>query len=200
MLRLLISVLFITLSINSSYAAEDDAKKFVSTLGDKVLEIVKSKNSNKDKEQSLIDIFNGNVDTEWMGKFVLGKYNKTAPQDKMEKYKSLYNEYVMGSYIPRFRDYTGEKFRVTGARKERDSIYIVTTEIIRPNAQAPVKVDYRLIEKDSFKIVDIVVEGVSLITTQRSEFGSIISNSGFNSLLAKMEQKIKTNNLGNKKA
>lgn len=191
-LRILLLSFFIFAVGDASAAGAGDAKAFVNDLGNHVLEIVKSGKSDSEKEQQLIQIFNENVNTDWMARFVLGRYSRTVPQDKLERYKKLYRDYVMNSYIPRFREYTSEKFRVSGVRNDKDT-YIVQTEILRPNNQQAIKVDYRLVpEASSFKVIDIVVEGVSLINTQRSEFGSIISNNGFDTLLAKIEAKVKS--------
>jgi len=176
-------------------ATTDDAKRYVNDLGGKVLAIISNSGESDDaKEKKLIGIFNQNVDTEWMSHFVLGRYYRQATPEQLAKYKDLYRQYVIESYVPKFRQYTGEKFQVTGVRQDGDGEYLVQTEIVRPN-QASVKVDYRITGKPgNLKIVDIVVEGVSLITTQRSEFGSVISREGFDSLITKLDGMVKNYN------
>ncbi len=178
-----------------AFAQTDSAKKYVQDVGNQVLVIISNKSQSDDaKEKKLIGIFNQTVDTEWMSRFVLGHYYRQATPAQLKKYKDLYRQYVLESYVPKFRQYTGEKFQITAARAEGDSEYVVQTEILRPN-QESVRVDYRLAGKGgALKIVDIIVEGVSLINTQRSEFGSVISREGFDSLITKLDGMVKDYN------
>lgn len=192
-MKKLLSVLFILAFSTNSFAAPEDARKFVAGVGDEVLKIVKtSGQSAGEKEKALVDMFKSHVDTSWMSGFVLGKYNRTTPKDKLEKFKAVYGDFLIQSYVPKFRQYTGQEFKVVGARKgPGGNDYFVDTEI--NNGKDPaIKVVYRTIEKEGAqKIVDIVVEGVSLITTQRSEFGAVISNEGFDSLITRIEGRLK---------
>ncbi len=71
----------------------------------------------------------------------------------------------------------------------------MTSEIIRPNGAPPAKVDWRVTRADgAYKITDVVVEGVSMAVTQRSEFASVIQRNGgkVEGLLAMLRQKTAT--------
>lgn len=192
-MKKLLSVLFILAFSTGAFAAPEDARKFVDSVGDEVLKIVKTPGqSGSEKEKTLVEMFKKHVDTNWMSGFVLGKYNRSTPKEKLEKFKAVYGDFLIQSYVPKFKQYTGQEFKVVGARKgPGGNDYFVDTEI--NNGKDPtIKVVYRTIEKDGAqKIVDIVVEGVSLITTQRSEFGSVISNEGFDSLISRIETRLK---------
>ncbi len=67
-------------------------------------------------------------------------------------------------------------------------------QIKTPNQTENTKAGYRLRPEKSngFKIVDIIVEGVSLVITQRSEFGSVIKQKGMDGLITTIENKITT--------
>ena len=56
----------------------------------------------------------------------------------------------------------------------------------------PLKVDWRVRELDGGDLVaiDVIIEGVSLIVTQRSEFSSVIERSGMDGLLAELRQRV----------
>jgi len=65
----------------------------------------------------------------------------------------------------------------------------VKTQIIQDGAQ-PISVDYTLAKKDDqWKVFDIVIEGVSLVTNYRSQFASEIKNNGIDSLISKLAEK-----------
>ena len=65
-----------------------------------------------------------------------------------------------------------------GARSDRDAV-LVSTDVTTPGAPQPLKVDWRLIDHDgAYKISDVIVDGVSMLVTQRSEFASVIQRHG----------------------
>jgi len=58
-----------------------------------------------------------------------------------------------------------------------------------------VRVDYLVRDKDSrYKIIDIVVEGVSLLSSHRAEFGEVVGNSGVEGIIKYLEQKTSRRN------
>lgn len=192
-LQCVITTLFsISLLAPQAHAASAaDVEKFIGTLGNKVLELLNNKNVNAtDKEQQLKSIFRENVDTDWIGQFVLGKYWREATPDQQKKYLSLYREFLIQSYTGRFKDYSGESFKITGSHDEGDNKYLLNTEIVRPQNPS-VLVDYKVRGTGAqMKVYDIVVEGVSLITTQRSEFTSVISRKGLDALITALDKKV----------
>ena len=68
---------------------------------------------------------------------------------------------------------------MTGSRSQSETRTLVQSQIIRPNGAPPAKVDWLVAKGDNgYKIVDVDVEGVSMILTQREEFSSVIQRSG----------------------
>ena len=85
---------------------------------------------------------------------------------------------MVETYANRFVDYAGETFKITGATPAGDSDTMVSTQVVRPSGP-PVNVEWRVRSRDgSHKIIDVVVEGVSMGVTQRSEFASVIQSNG----------------------
>jgi phospholipid transport system substrate-binding protein len=69
----------------------------------------------------------------------------------------------------------------------------VTSEIIRPQGAPPIKVDWQLSSRDGlYKISDVIIDGISMGASERSEFGSVIQRSGgqVQGLLAMMRERI----------
>jgi phospholipid transport system substrate-binding protein len=173
-------------------ATAKDVEVFVNTLGNKVLNLLKDKSvSDSSKDQQLKTIFRENVDTDWIGQFVLGKYWREATDAQKTRYLSLYRDFLIESYTGRFKEYSGESFKITGSRDEGNNKFLLNTEIVRPNNPSVI-VDYKVKTNGSgFKVYDIVVEGVSLITTQRSEFTSVVSKNGLDALSNALEKRLK---------
>ena len=78
----------------------------------------------------------------------------------------------------RFNSYAGQSFSVTRAVPDGDNGAMVFTDIGQPGEE-PARVQWRVRKAGSnIKIVDVIVEGVSLLVTQRSEFASVLQRNG----------------------
>ena len=87
--------------------------------------------------------------------------------------------------------YSGQTYTLKNARVDGDA-NVVTMEINDPNGQK-VNVDYKLKGDSNFKIIDIAVEGVSLLTTQRSEFNGIVERKGVDGLIDALKKQVASN-------
>lgn len=174
-------------------ASPEQARDFVSRLGDETIKIVTSDAStNEDKLQKLSELFNKSVDTKWIGRFVMGRYWRQANEEQQKEYLTYYAKYLTNSYVPRFREYNNQELVITDFYQEKgeENEYWVSTKI-HSQDEADIKVDYRIIKNAAgdYQIIDVVAEGISLITTQRSEFGSILSRKGVDFLIEKLKAK-----------
>jgi phospholipid transport system substrate-binding protein len=97
----------------------------------------------------------------------------------------LYQLFLLNSYIPNFKKYSNQNIKINQITKQDDG-YLVSTRIERPEGEA-VKISY-LVKNN--KICDIIVEGVSLIAVQRSDFSTILSQSGVDGLINKLDAKL----------
>lgn len=173
-------------------ASKDSARAFVDELGNKALEIIKQGGAGKvDTRKKLESLFEDSVDIEWVSKFVLGKYWRQASDAQKSLYKEKYKYFLITHYTSKFSDYSDESFKIHDVKEQQSGEYQLTMEIVRPR-EPSVYVDYRIRAKEKgFAIFDIIVEGVSLITTQRSEFGSVISRKGLDYLIEQLDVKTK---------
>ncbi|MBM3618321.1 MAG: ABC transporter substrate-binding protein [Alphaproteobacteria bacterium] len=183
------------MSAHAATATVDDAKAYAHQVGDKVIAILDDKALNDDsKIQKLEALFTDVVDVKWIGRFVLGTAWRSATPEQQEAYLDAYGKFLVKNYTSNFAEYGGETFVVTTARAEdRAGEFFVRTEIQRKGGQPNVIVDYRLRAEDGkkvdFKVFDIIVEGVSLIATQRSEFASVVNRQGLDKLISALKAK-----------
>lgn len=176
----------------TSFASLDAAKKFIEDTSDQVIAIIENTGfSDEEKQEHLSKLFTQSVDTGWMAQFTLGKYARNTDKKTLQEYKELYTKFLLLSYIPRFREYNNEKIHITNAYNQYENEYTIETTITSRKNQQPILVAYKIRKTEgSYKIFDIIAEGISLITTQRSEFNSILSRNGITSLIEKMENKV----------
>lgn len=194
MKRSLLCVLVaLSLGVSTAVSASnpDAAKAFVDTVAKQVIDVAKSETDRSVKQAKIESIFTDKVDINFVAKFVLGKNWRTATPAQQQAYIVAYKPFILKNYASKLAKYSGQTYNLKSARPDGDAS-VVTMEIVDPNGQN-VMVDYRLKEAGGgFKIVDIAVEGVSLLTTQRSEFNGIVESKGIDGLIEALKKQVAT--------
>ncbi len=189
---LLLIVMLVFGAVPQAYAASgDEARQFVDGVGKKILSTLNSSQPDSQKQQQLRQMFAENVDMEWMGKFVLGPAWQQASEDQRSRYLTTYKEYLLARYTKNFTDYTDSNYTITGVKSESDGQFTVGMTVKSPHAQEQeTRAGYRVhAPNGSYKIIDIIIEGVSLITTERSEFGAVVQKDGLDKLIEQLKTK-----------
>ncbi len=186
------------LNIPLGFCSEtNEVKNYVNDLGNQIIAISSNEKLSVDKRRiELIQVIDKAVDTNWIAKFVLGNNYRSATNQQKEQFKALYHQFMINTYGPKFNGYNGEKFIIVSITQEGN--YYTAKCIFYPKNDAPnVNLDFRLRKNNDnekplkFLVFDVIAEGVSLIETQRSEFGSIISKDGLEKFLLDFENRVK---------
>jgi phospholipid transport system substrate-binding protein len=171
-------------TVGASTAASDTISKgafeFVQKTAERGLTFLSDPGSSKDqKKKEFRKLLDNSFDLETIGRFALGRYwNVASPAEKKE-YQSLFRKMVVEMYANRFDEYKGQKFEAKTFRSIGNNDTLVTSVITPANGGADVQVDWRVRSKGgSYKIVDVLVAGVSMSVTQRSDFASVIQSGG----------------------
>ncbi len=161
-------------------APASDAAGFISNLVNEGLQTLgNEKLTPADREKQFRALLTDDFDMQRIARFVLGRYWKDASEQERQNFEKLFQDYVVHSYSARFSAYSGQQVKVTGQRPESETTTIVMSQILQPNGAPPAKVDWRVRKgENGFKIVDVDVEGVSMLITQREEFGTVIQRNG----------------------
>ena len=117
-------------------------------------------------------------DLRTIGRFILGRYWRRATRAERREFEHLFEDYIVATYAARLGRYKGETLVVGSARGDGNGDMLVNTEVI-PRQGPAARVEWRVRgNAGNYKIIDVVVEGVSMVITQRSEFASVIQRSG----------------------
>lgn len=157
----------------------EGAKSFIASMGDRGINFLGNQSMSMEaKRAEFASLLNESFDMNTIGRFCLGTYWRVATPAQQKEYLKLFNKMIVAIYSQRFSDYKGQKFEVRSARKENDKDSIVTSYIV-PTSGPQVRVDWRVRSKGgAYRVVDIVVEGVSMSQTQRADFASVIQRGG----------------------
>ena len=125
-----------------------------------------------------------------MSKWVLGKHWKTASETQRLKFIAQFKALLVRTYARALLEYSGQSIKYHPVEQNLQSnLAVVKTELTSSsNTQLPIL--YRMHQKnEEWKVVDVAVDGVSLVTTYRGSFATQIKKNGFDSLLNELSKK-----------
>ena len=174
--------------------ASPGAGRFIETLADKAVAALTNKNTPRDERiRRFRVLLNEHFAVEIIARWVLGRPWQTASADERAEYLRLFEDLIVFRYIDRFTEYAGEKLVVSRALVVEGGDTMVYSSIVRADQPEPVEVDWRVRSRDGqFKIVDVMVKGISMGVTQRQEFASVFSrNNSMSAFLSDLRDRVK---------
>ena len=161
------------------------AAKMIQTLGEKAFSTLQRPGMTlEEREAAFGQILREGFDLNLIARFVLGKYWRQASDEQRDDYVRAFTEFVITTYSRRLGGFTGQSFEIVGTKHsgEKKDV-LVSTKIDRPSGP-PIQAAWRVRETDGkAKIIDVVVEGVSMAVTQRQEFAAVAKRSGIEGLV-----------------
>ena len=197
MKKIFLSLVLFLGVINVSYADIDgnNATEMIENLTKQGIEqIVNSTSGVEEKNRIFKKLFTENLDLDFIGKYVLGRYWRTATPVQKKEFINLYKEFNVKTWSKRFDEFKGKSFVFEGVSpsSNKDQIF-VNTSVPMPDG-APVSVKWRVYERrGEMKVIDIIIENVSLAQTARNEYTAFIAKSpnGVDGLLEYLKNKVK---------
>ena len=176
--KLLGALLFLVLAYTAPVQATNP-QDFVKNMGDKAFSSLSEEGlSQEQRTERFRALLNEAFDLPRIARFTLGRYWRTATDEEKAEFVDLFEKFVIQAYSNRFQDMSGQKLNVINAREVSSSQALVLSEIEIPG-KAPVKINWRVRSKDDVhKIVDVMVQGISMSVTQRDEFAAVIRQTG----------------------
>ena len=183
------AILWLPLPAYSDNQSGVRAERFIDILSSEALKLATNTSlSSSDRRREIANLLNQGFDMPWIARFVLGRNWRLANSKQRKEYLSLFQAIVEHTYSRQFTDYSGQKISVVGHKIGKRKYIFVLSRIYDPNqSNVNISVNWRLVpDGSSFKIVDVVIEGVSMGVTQRNEYASVLQRNG-NSISALIE-------------
>jgi len=167
-------------SANAAQSGDVTAQVFIEGLADEAVQALTAEGVTRSERVSRFrELLSHNFDVPMIGKWVLGRYWRTATDGEKEEYLKLFEDYVVITYVERFDQYSGEVIKVVKSVADPGKDALVFSEIHRPTGGEPIRIDWRVrSHSDIYKIIDVYVEGISMSQSQRKEFTSVIRANG----------------------
>jgi len=157
----------------------DNSQDFIKDIAERGIGFMANQELSKEaREKEFRKMLEESFDMKTIGRFALGKYWRIATKEQKKEYLDLFENMIVNVYSRRFGDYNGENFEVISSRAQGTADAIVASQII-PGSGATISVDWRVRKKNQqFVVIDIIVAGVSMALTQRSDFSAVIQRGG----------------------
>ncbi|NKC33351.1 MlaC/ttg2D family ABC transporter substrate-binding protein [Falsiroseomonas selenitidurans] len=168
------------------------ASGFIQSTGQELVAAINAAGPVAERRDRVGAILRRAVDVDGVGRFILGRWWRTASPAQHQEYLQLFQEVLIRNLSSRFGEYQGLTFTMGRSQARTEEDVLVNTVIERSGSPA-FGLDWRVAEVDGQpKVVDVIAEGTSLRLTTRSEYSSVISRNGGNvqALLNAMRQQI----------
>lgn len=185
LLNIAIKLFFINVLINPIYSNatekswQSDPEEFINFFTSKgITEILTSDDTEDIKAKEFRILFQKTFDINSISKFVIGRNWKNTSLSDQETFKRLFEDIIVVTWSRRFKDYDGQSIKVNTSSKDGDNGFLVNSFIL-DKKNGKFNVDWRLRKRqDGFKIVDIIVEGISMAITYRQDYNSVMRRKG----------------------
>jgi phospholipid transport system substrate-binding protein len=168
--------------------AVDTPRTVVEATAQQTLAILNSDAADAEKIKRLQQLAYRNIDFETMSRLVLAKYWKQFSPEQRQQFQDEFKRALTLSYGRRIGQLGREKVVILGERPEPLGDVTVQSRIVGKTGD--VKADYRLRQKgDSWYVIDVTVEGVSIVSSYRTQFQEIMGRGGPQQLLAQLRAK-----------
>ena len=191
MKKLFSSILLLAISLtNNAFSISSDV--FIQSTVNRASQILSKNISKEDKMNELKLIAKDTVDIRGIGLYTLGSFRKNLSENEKNEYLDLFENYFLKTFSSRLSEYTNPKIEVKDKKVLNKNYTIVNSLLVGTSERPEIKIDWRIYTKnaDNPLIRDLIIEGLSLVRTQKEEFASILnSNDGeINSLFKVLKE------------
>jgi phospholipid transport system substrate-binding protein len=185
--RIFLIYLFTTFFlINNIYSLDEPStRSFVVDIGNQAIKILKIPVDDKEKrKRELQNLLQQKFDMKLIAKVILGKeVSKNMSKEKLNTFADILETHIVNVYSSQLGTYKGQKFSVKNTDiKKKDAFVYSTIE----SPEWPVtNIVWRVRERNNIlKVIDMQVEGVSLLRTKKNDFAMILEKSGIDGLIS----------------
>ncbi len=191
---LVIIVLLLAMSFTNSQAREQTAKQVVEAFQAKLLTVMKQGKSLgfQGRYKKLGKAIDTSHDLTKITRVVIGREWAKLNKEQQQKLVNVFTELSIAAYAYNFKEFSGESFEFDSEEETTRGGVIVHTYLQIPDDKE-VKFDYMMKKKgESWRIINIIANGVSDLALKRSEYTNILKKDGFDALIIKISTKIET--------
>ena len=173
-------------------STDEEAGQFIQTLANKAISVLREDNGSLEfREIEFQTLLYDGFALDRIGRFVVGSHWRKMSVEQQDDYQELFKLWVLKTYSVRLGGYSGQTFSIVKVVDAGTTDRYVRTLIDQPKGGESVRADWRVRHIDgAFKIVDVVVEGISMVVTQRQEFAAVVRRHGVEGLIETLRARV----------
>ena len=191
---LVLLVLLVLSSVSQAMPAEG-AKVLVQTTADKVIARVKDDRDalRQDPERlhHLVDeLIIPHFDFQRMSRWVLGKYWRKASKQQQSKFVDEFRSLLVRTYATALLEYSDQTIKYLPVHAKSGARSVTIKTVVEQSSSSKIPINYRMYPgQQGWKVFDVAIDGVSLISTYRNTFAATIKKDGIDGLIASLVKK-----------
>ena len=158
-------------------AEQDPAAQLVQRAADQVIDVARTR-TGAARESGMMRVLQADFDLNYMGRSTLGTHWDQATAEQRQRFLNVVANAEAHSYAQRFGQYAGQTLTVNRVNPRGNGVSVVDSKLNQSNGE-PIAIQWEVrSDGQRQRIVDVKVEGVSMIMTRRSEYNSFIRSHG----------------------
>ncbi|MBL8259581.1 MAG: ABC transporter substrate-binding protein [Candidatus Competibacteraceae bacterium] len=194
-MKRLIATGLLALALASGWAvAATPPETVVQQTSEQMLDALRQNRAAIDREPGRIyelvnQIVLPNFDFELMSRWVLGRAWQQANPEQRRQFTEEFRTLLVRTYARALLEYANEAIKVSPAGAPAGNEATIRTEV-QPKSGRPIQINYNMhLGNDAWKVYDVTVDGISLVTSYRDSFASQIRASGMDAVIADLRQR-----------
>lgn len=195
-IQFLAALLMSFMAISASAQAMPEPQALVKEASDNMLKALKDNEAELDQDPQKIfslvqEILIPHFDFERMARLALGRSWRDASAEQQERFVEEFRLLLVRTYATAMLEYTNEEIRFMPFRDDVEKGRVnVPMEVIQPNGPAiPMVLSLYKNKQDEWKVYDVKIEGISLVTNYRSSFNRDIRTNGMDALIESLSKR-----------
>lgn len=145
------------------------AEAFIENLGSNIIQVVDEEITVSEKQRKLLELFQNNANTMTIARAALGSKWRTLSAETRLDFANAFTDYLVKKYGKQFDEFRGASLVLERSVDAGKRGVLVNTRLIMPGT-SPVSIKWQVWQKtDSFKLIDIIIEDISMLTMEREE-------------------------------
>ena len=188
--NILTYLILIFFNFNQAQALEEQAtKSFVVDIGNQAIKILKIPVDDKEKrKRELQNLLQEKFDMKLISKVILGKeISSNIEEEKLNAFANILETHIVNVYSSQLGTYKGQKFKVQSTDIKKKDAFVYSS--IESPEYPTTSIVWRVRERNNeLKVIDMQVEGVSLLRTKKNDFAMILNKSGIDGLIGVLQE------------
>lgn len=177
----------------------DRALELVRDTADRMLVELREHRSELESDPSLIydlvsEIVLPHFDFESIARWVMGRYWRQASAEQRQRFTEEFRTLLVRTYARALLEYSGETLNYAPMQAAPDADDVTVRSEVQRTSGPAIPINYRLHHRDAgWKVYDVNVDGVSLVTNYRSSIGSQIGREGLDAVIDQLSERNRGN-------